>query len=408
MIPFFRDSNEWFIKKYVNVGRPPTYRTFLHSEATKTYAASRIEYLLSLGANIDARDYKFQTPLHRAASIENGPIKVFLKNGADVNARDEDGKTPLHHYARRGNVRGVRLFLESNSDIHTMDYQGETPLFSAVRSENIEVMQLFMDLGGDVENENIEDGSKPVHLVDEFYKLETMKCLLKHGANIHALDYRGRTPLLRMLDSQSYSWVLSKKLRFLLKHSNVNVIDSKERNALSVTSNVHFWKPLLEHIGKLRALDLPIHAGILESIEREEKYKEYFKKCTDELEIAKNTKLDDTLFLKRMHRSEGESKVSFLNLLVDSKKKLKNYVGSRDFIDYEKVNWLLKYPIYGSSMYDNVLGAVTKKEIFDESAVMLRSCLPIFNSHDDIVVDILNCIKSSKDLEKFCVEGDLM
>ncbi|CAG2240184.1 unnamed protein product [Mytilus edulis] len=50
--------------------------------------------LISLGANVSARNKKNQTPLHLARNKE--VVELLIQNGADVNCKDSNNQTPLH------------------------------------------------------------------------------------------------------------------------------------------------------------------------------------------------------------------------------------------------------------------------------------------------------------------------
>lgn len=83
--------------------------------------AAVADVLLMAGADINQRDVKGRTALHKAA--EDGLIEVariLISKGADVNDRDHEGWTPLHYAAHwQGNdyMMGVLLFYGADSRI---------------------------------------------------------------------------------------------------------------------------------------------------------------------------------------------------------------------------------------------------------------------------------------------------
>ncbi|MEO1219597.1 MAG: ankyrin repeat domain-containing protein [Bacteroidota bacterium] len=65
--------------------------------AAANHDCQLLEYLISKGADINARDNEGKTPLHIAAAARNYPVvQCLISKGADINAQDNGGKTPLH------------------------------------------------------------------------------------------------------------------------------------------------------------------------------------------------------------------------------------------------------------------------------------------------------------------------
>lgn len=72
----------------------------------------------------------------------------LITQGADINARDEYERTPLHYHAQVNNVEKVALLLERGADIEAQDKYKNTPLHFA--EYNAEVAQLFIEKGADI------------------------------------------------------------------------------------------------------------------------------------------------------------------------------------------------------------------------------------------------------------------
>jgi len=64
-----------------------------------------VEWLISKGADVNARGIMGFMPLHLAATLNHRDIMdLLIKKGADINAEDNNGKTPLY-YAAMGELK---------------------------------------------------------------------------------------------------------------------------------------------------------------------------------------------------------------------------------------------------------------------------------------------------------------
>ena len=96
--------------------------------------------------------YSFKTP---ALSFYKIPLELMdwlITQGADINARDEYERTPLHYHAQVNNVEKVALLLEKGADIESKAAYDETPLFAA--GYHPEVTTLLIAKGADVKAKN--------------------------------------------------------------------------------------------------------------------------------------------------------------------------------------------------------------------------------------------------------------
>ena len=84
-------------------------RTSLHFAAAADRGGSSIPMLLSLGADINAKDKYLRTPLHFAAINGCHAVSDLLLAGADPFALDKRGYSPLH-YAKHSNDYIASLF----------------------------------------------------------------------------------------------------------------------------------------------------------------------------------------------------------------------------------------------------------------------------------------------------------
>lgn len=366
--------------------------------AASNNESSLIQNFLSLGMSVDFTNPKYGwTLLHLAASSNKGDshygtMELLLKNGANVNAQTLQGNSPLHFVVKLAAIKTVKLFLDFNADVNLKNNQEENPLFSAVTDGNFKILPLLVRHGSDVNNSSSHEGFLSVlhKTSSDCDSAKIVKFLVKNGASTDALDIEGRTPLTYMLQRSNnyFSEQTVKKLSFLLKYSDVNSTDFSRNNVLSYPKPVILDRIILQHLAKLHALDLHVDRGILSIIANRSQYVEYFIKCIDELLLAKATRLED-------------SWVTYLNLLVDGKKSLKNYAGSEVLMScFQKSDCLNSFPIYGAQMKKNVNKGIRRNKMFNRFSVLLSNCLPIFNSEHKVIRDVLDCLLGAKNLSK--------
>lgn len=128
------------------------------------YAASHrdceplLVLLLKYGADVRDTGYG-DTPLHRAVDHKSaGMIRALFQAGADVNARDYRGNTPLHNLAERPDKmddeytpsdteRIALLLLNKNPVLVAQNRDGDTPLALAKKNSNQTLVRLLSARG---------------------------------------------------------------------------------------------------------------------------------------------------------------------------------------------------------------------------------------------------------------------
>ena len=158
-----------------------------------------VKVLVKSGANINKPGFKKLTALHMCLEEKLNPqIALFLiQSGANVNAVDETGNTPLHYAVEIKKIEVVKAMIKAGADIEAENEQQSTPLMIAVAQDDLQAVQLFISSGAMVKSPASKKRYDVLHAAAyHANNLETIKILLKAGADVNGRDEAGNTPLL--------------------------------------------------------------------------------------------------------------------------------------------------------------------------------------------------------------------
>lgn len=116
------------------------------------YAASKgreiAEILLDMDADLEARDFWGNTPLHLAVcECNHAVVKLFIERGAEVNAKDREGNAPLHLAAQHCGKESVELMAKAGADLDARNELGLRPVDLA-HGETKKLLEKEMELAG--------------------------------------------------------------------------------------------------------------------------------------------------------------------------------------------------------------------------------------------------------------------
>lgn len=132
--------------------------------------------------------------------------RLLIDKGCRVNDLSTAGESPLMAAAEKGNLELIQLLLEKGADLNHNDYMGQTALHYAVKhdpattsyinylKDKSHAVQKLIDLGMDVNAVDF-NGNTPLHAAIKQGTLEEVKVLLANGADRHAKNFMGKTPL---------------------------------------------------------------------------------------------------------------------------------------------------------------------------------------------------------------------
>jgi ankyrin repeat protein len=183
-------------------GATPLMHAALYADAPIT------RLLMERGADINAADKSGTTALMLAAG-DPDKVRVLLDHGARVDAHTRIGRTPLLiacTYTDNADV--VRQFLKAGASVEDRDLFGETAVTSASKCGGTELLELLIAAGADARGGGGFRGQPPLVWAAAAGKIDTINCLLRHGADRDAdalnaglfeASVRGHVDVVRLL-----------------------------------------------------------------------------------------------------------------------------------------------------------------------------------------------------------------
>lgn len=172
----------------------------MHAAAARGDAAE-FARLAAAGVNVNAREAYGRTPLHVATyGRQREVIAALAKAGADFNLKERDRYDAVTIAAVADDAATLRLLLQLGASARqvTSRYDG-TALIAAAHLGHDEVVKLLIDAGAPLDHVNnlgwtaliesiVLGNGGPRHV-------ETLRAIVRAGANVNLADRNGQTPL---------------------------------------------------------------------------------------------------------------------------------------------------------------------------------------------------------------------
>ncbi|OKL59576.1 hypothetical protein UA08_05228 [Talaromyces atroroseus] len=257
------------LQEYVKMGLDPCIvdsngNTLLHAAASyymgTTSHVKLIEQILNYGIDINAKNHLGRTALHNYFNSD----RPMLNNGGrnalhfldllssktsklDVDAQDNDGVTALHISASCSEL-DVDKLLSAGANSSVVAKNGDNILHMACESGKSNIVTLLLERIGDSLKDQVNKLKRtPLHIACRHGVVESVYCLLRSGLNIHAKDYKGRTPLHACAE-----FAIEQRLNFVLEYSDNDKIKRAKARIGAVPgsfsknlnpSHSHNWRP---------------------------------------------------------------------------------------------------------------------------------------------------------------------
>jgi len=155
---------------------------------------NRVVALLRGGLPVNAADYDKRSGLHLACSEGHlEVVKVLHSEGAALNLKDRFGHTPLDDAVSHG-FEEVSHYLRAAGAKHGQLDKFESDLIQAAHDNNVAEARRLLDNGVNV-NCSDYDKRTPLHVAVSDSNLDMVNLLLERGADPHAEDRWGATPI---------------------------------------------------------------------------------------------------------------------------------------------------------------------------------------------------------------------
>jgi ankyrin repeat protein/L-ascorbate metabolism protein UlaG (beta-lactamase superfamily) len=191
-----------------------------------------VEFLISQGADVNARDGEGNTTLVTALALkktdtakfllskgadvkiknaQNQPAIIvallhglnelvvpILDSGQDVNERFEGNLTTLLMATLTGNKKVVRLLVDRGADVNAEAQEGDmtiTPMYAAIFLGHTDVVDLFLSKGVNKNFREKPTGRTLLHIATLIGVRDMVALLVNAGYDVNATDNGGKTPL---------------------------------------------------------------------------------------------------------------------------------------------------------------------------------------------------------------------
>lgn len=163
-----------------------------------------VKCLVTLGASLQGLKGR-DTPLHVAASRNRPAVVCYLleqppEKKVDVSALNQNGHTPLGAALLEGHLNIVQLFIAqehylSVQDIHAKNDCGWTAAHVACARDDLGLLKFLVGYDAPLQEAN-KDGDTPLHVAASGDKPDVVRYLLAQGVDVLALKKSGHTPLV--------------------------------------------------------------------------------------------------------------------------------------------------------------------------------------------------------------------
>ncbi|KAI6801693.1 hypothetical protein KC360_g6820 [Hortaea werneckii] len=184
------------------IKRTKRYHATFWMLASREDLISLAKEILKAGLNPDFQLDNEPLLLHPLRHGSSASVILLLNYCSDVNTKGKDGRTALHLACTKGSTVSVKLLLEAGADVETpatsLDSDGMTPLMFEVASRRLDVVKLLLAHKANVNSLDVLGRTVLHHACDHTQKqpwpdAQLARALLAAGAEVDRQDVSGQT-----------------------------------------------------------------------------------------------------------------------------------------------------------------------------------------------------------------------
>ncbi|WP_246498802.1 ankyrin repeat domain-containing protein [Microvirga soli] len=182
------------------VGQSTRGKDLLDAVTDNDVDAAQIQALLSLSADVDARDEAGRTALLIATHGNRIEVaRALIEAGADVNAKDLINDSPYLYAGARGHLEILKMTLAHGADLNSTNRYGGTALIPAAERGHVDTVRTLIEAGISVDHVNNLGWTALLEAIilgaGGERHLQIVELLVKAGADINLADRDGVKPL---------------------------------------------------------------------------------------------------------------------------------------------------------------------------------------------------------------------
>lgn len=365
-------------------------RDWLLHIATRENNLRGVQVLLEYGADVNIKNrYTGDTALHVNCIHDCELYELLLEAGADCDARNSSGVTPLLYALRHSSIKSIQSLLDHGADISAIDVSSSTALHYAVQNYRVDVVLFVLKQGINIEcRDNM--GYSPLQIAAILGTPDLCELLLRRGAMVNTKIGNAGHSLLSFAISETrrtleylikpapYIEYKAQVIHLLLEFGAQVAHEVDNKTILEIVAQedvipVHAlegWcimkNVLMQHMARMRYLNLEINDRDRQTIENDDCYREYYQMCLKELENMEETKF---------YRN-----VSIFSIFVGSLKVISGYARNEELVRaFGKEEYANKFPIYYARLRKRFSAEVERQKSRNLAAENLSS---IFKFND--------------------------